>query len=72
MAFREREEPDGPHGLNEAVFQGMLDEFYEFRGWDEEGIPTREKLEELGLDDIGEDLQNFLSKETIGSTNRMA
>ncbi|RKY83193.1 aldehyde ferredoxin oxidoreductase [candidate division KSB1 bacterium] len=28
----------------------MLDEFYEFRGWDKNGIPTREKLKELGLE----------------------
>jgi aldehyde:ferredoxin oxidoreductase len=27
----------------------MLPEYYQVRGWDEEGIPTREKLEELGL-----------------------
>jgi len=28
----------------------MLDYYYEFRGWDKEtGIPTEEKLEELGL-----------------------
>lgn len=27
----------------------MLSEYYEHRGWSEEGIPTREKLQELGL-----------------------
>jgi len=27
----------------------MLDEYYGFRGWSEEGIPTREKLKKLGL-----------------------
>jgi aldehyde:ferredoxin oxidoreductase len=28
----------------------MLDEYYRARGWDvETGLPTREKLEELGL-----------------------
>jgi aldehyde:ferredoxin oxidoreductase len=27
----------------------MLDEYYSVRGWDENGIPTREKLIELGL-----------------------
>ncbi|MBC7234075.1 MAG: aldehyde ferredoxin oxidoreductase family protein [Chloroflexi bacterium] len=31
-------------------FEQMLDYYYEFRGWDKEtGIPTEEKLEELGL-----------------------
>jgi aldehyde:ferredoxin oxidoreductase len=29
----------------------MLNEYYAFRGWSEEGIPTREKLIELGLDE---------------------
>ncbi|MFS8541020.1 MAG: aldehyde ferredoxin oxidoreductase family protein [Tissierellales bacterium] len=28
----------------------MLDEYYEVRGWDKEGIPTEEKLKELGLE----------------------
>jgi len=27
----------------------MLSEYYQYRGWTEEGIPTREKLDELGL-----------------------
>ncbi len=27
----------------------MLSEYYEYRGWTEEGIPTQEKLKELGL-----------------------
>jgi len=27
----------------------LLDEYYAVRGWDEEGVPTPEKLEELGL-----------------------
>ncbi|MFW5877993.1 MAG: aldehyde ferredoxin oxidoreductase family protein, partial [bacterium] len=28
----------------------LLDIYYELRGWDEKGIPTREKLQELGLE----------------------
>jgi aldehyde:ferredoxin oxidoreductase len=28
----------------------MLNEYYSVRGWSEEGIPTREKLAELGLE----------------------
>jgi aldehyde:ferredoxin oxidoreductase len=30
----------------------MLDEYYQFRGWDESGVPTGRKLEELGLSDL--------------------
>lgn len=28
----------------------MLPEYYELRGWDKEGVPTKERLKELGLD----------------------
>ena len=36
--------------IDEAGFEKMLDEYYDERGWDkEEGIPTQEKLKELGL-----------------------
>ncbi|WP_313341180.1 aldehyde ferredoxin oxidoreductase family protein [Sedimentibacter sp.] len=49
-----------PRLLNEPVTSGpsigkvteliaMLDEYYQIRGWDMEGIPTEEKLEELSL-----------------------
>ena len=30
-------------------FEKMLDEYYKLRGWDENGIPRREKLLELDL-----------------------
>jgi aldehyde:ferredoxin oxidoreductase len=44
--------------FDQEKFSKMLDEYYEVRGWDvETGIPTRETLHELGLDDIAEDLQ---------------
>ncbi|MBI3931769.1 MAG: aldehyde ferredoxin oxidoreductase family protein, partial [Chloroflexi bacterium] len=36
----EGEGPKGPTGVSEAKFQTMLDEYYRFRGWDHEGIPT--------------------------------
>jgi aldehyde:ferredoxin oxidoreductase len=50
--FEEKDTPWGPTGINKAEFQEMLDDYYSFRGWDEEGIPTKEKLWELGLNDI--------------------
>jgi len=31
---------------------GMLARYYELRGWDDHGIPTNEKLKELGLDEL--------------------
>ncbi len=37
-------------------FETMLNEYYQLRGWDGNGIPTPDKLKELGLDEIGRDL----------------
>ena len=38
-------------------FEGMLSAYYEARGWDlETGKPSREKLIELGLDNVAQDL----------------
>jgi aldehyde:ferredoxin oxidoreductase len=34
----------------------LLKEYYKVRGWDEGGIPTKEKLKELGLEDVAEKL----------------
>jgi len=36
---------------------GMLDEYYDYRGFSREGIPTRKRLLELGLTDVVEDLE---------------
>ena len=30
----------------------LLDDYYEARGWTREGVPTAEKLKELGMDDL--------------------
>jgi aldehyde:ferredoxin oxidoreductase len=30
----------------------MLDAYYALRGWTSEGIPTPEKLQSLGLDEV--------------------
>ena len=38
----------------------MLDRFYEVSGWDRlTGVPTREKLEELDLRDVADDLKRM-------------
>ena len=34
----------------------LLDEYYRLRGWDENGVPTPEKLKELGLEEIIKDV----------------
>ena len=35
--------------LDRNEFDRMLDEYYRLRGWDSGGLPTAEKLNELGL-----------------------
>jgi aldehyde:ferredoxin oxidoreductase len=35
----------------------LLDAYYKFKGWNEQGVPTKESLHELGMDYISEDLE---------------
>jgi len=35
----------------------LLDEYYKFKGWDNQGIPTKESLQELDLAYVSEDLE---------------
>ena len=47
--------PEGPakgHVMDEEKYTRMLREYYEVRGWDEDGRPTKERLEQLGLGDL--------------------
>ncbi len=41
--------PDGFNKGGVAEIGTMLPEYYRFRGWSEEGVPSREKLSELGI-----------------------
>jgi aldehyde:ferredoxin oxidoreductase len=41
--------PEGPGKGHVADLDQMLPEFYRLRGWDENGVPTPEKLAVLGL-----------------------
>ncbi|MBW2635773.1 MAG: aldehyde ferredoxin oxidoreductase [Deltaproteobacteria bacterium] len=52
--------PSGPnqgHYLNKAELDTLLDAYYQARGWDEDGIPTRATLIRVGLDDIVETME---------------
>jgi aldehyde:ferredoxin oxidoreductase len=47
--------PSGPNEgyfLTKADLDVLLDEYYRARGWDENGIPTKDTLERLGLDEL--------------------
>jgi aldehyde:ferredoxin oxidoreductase len=49
--------PDGGSEGFVPDLEGMLFTYYQYRGWDEKtGKPTREKLIELGMDDVAADL----------------
>jgi aldehyde:ferredoxin oxidoreductase len=37
----------------------MLDEYYRFRGWTSNGVPTHERLVELGLNDAADRIGNL-------------
>jgi len=52
--------PSGPfkgHTIENKKWTKMLEEYYEYRGWDiMSGIPTQETLKRLGLHDVAKDL----------------
>jgi aldehyde:ferredoxin oxidoreductase len=52
--------PDGPnegHCLSREELDGLLDEYYDARGWDRQGRPTAETLKRLGLEDVAGSLE---------------
>jgi aldehyde:ferredoxin oxidoreductase len=55
--LKEEPVPDGPaagHTLTDADLNRLLDDYYAVRGWDEQGVPTPEKLEALGIEYPGD------------------
>ena len=56
--------PDGVGTGLTVDLQRMLDEYYAFRGWDANGIPSRQKLEELGMKDIADILGLKFARES--------
>jgi aldehyde:ferredoxin oxidoreductase len=44
--------PAGPSEGHTVRLDGMLEEYYQFRGWDEAGVPKEAKLRELELDSL--------------------
>lgn len=52
--------PTKGNKLSREAYNKLLDLYYEKRGWDKKtGIPTREKLESLGLKDIANELEKL-------------
>lgn len=49
--------PDGPaEGMYcpPDELDAMLDEYYEYRGWDDDGVPTAERLDDLGMAELAD------------------
>jgi aldehyde:ferredoxin oxidoreductase len=36
--------------IDREKLAGMIDEFYEYHGWDKDGVPRPETLQKLGID----------------------
>jgi aldehyde:ferredoxin oxidoreductase len=52
--------PDGPAKGQTVNLDLMIDEYYEFRGWDKAtGFPKKEKLCELQLENVADELQRM-------------
>ena len=41
---------EGPCRGRVVRLDQLMDEYYMVRGWDEDGVPSEEKLKELGMD----------------------
>jgi aldehyde:ferredoxin oxidoreductase len=54
--------PSGPSQGNTVPLDQMLDEYYDLMGWDSDGVPARERMEELGLQKEWEAAQRALGR----------
>jgi len=60
--FYEEPSPSGPNEgllITREEMDILLDEYYQARGWDKNGIPTKETLEKVGLEDIAEVVESI-------------
>jgi aldehyde:ferredoxin oxidoreductase len=44
--------PAKGHSIGSQDLDSMLDEYYSLRGWNNQGVPTKEKLVQLGLEEM--------------------
>ncbi len=56
---REHDKPPADHWKKRfpELEEELLTHYYNFKGWNEQGIPTKEILHELGMDYVAEDLE---------------
>jgi aldehyde:ferredoxin oxidoreductase len=57
---RKDEKPPANHWKKRfpELEKDLLDTYYKFKGWNNQGIPTKESLHELGLDYVFEDFED--------------
>lgn len=53
--------PEGPSEGHVHELSVLLPQYYEARGWDENGIPKKETLEKLGLDEYIEYVEEYIA-----------
>lgn len=56
------QDADGPGAgsrLTEEMVDAMVDEYFALRGWDSRGVPTKERLHELDLEEVAAELENL-------------
>lgn len=64
------EKSDGTK-LDMKTFDAVLDSYYRYRGWDKTtGHPTRAKLEELGIEDVADELETRCQSGKTGNIHR--
>jgi aldehyde:ferredoxin oxidoreductase len=63
LHFMEEPIKDGPSKgmvISREMLDKMLDDYYAFRGWGKEtGIPFKERLVSLGLEDVAQDMEKY-------------
>ncbi len=60
--FDEVSEPTGIVGGNKVdrdKFSKMLDEYYDYLGWNRKGVPKKESLRRLGLEKLDNEISNI-------------
>ncbi len=73
---RKDEKPPADHWRKRfpELEEELLDQYYAFKGWNHDGIPTVQSLRELSLDDVAEDFlqRGILSAEEAGPASDSA
>jgi len=65
--------PDGPAAGHVVGLSPMIEEYYRARGWDATGVPSRRKLDQLGVPALlGEGVMGAFSEPSPGSLSRAA